>query len=153
MESKKKVSKRISETENLTVEYGLSVTNHTYFSITATLTENENGRWQWSQGGCLHELILQHFPEFKDLVDLHLCDGFTGKPMYAKENGFYHLCQKGIDYACEYLHLNEANSQELKRVMLEAKTGTLKDTFNAFVDSMADTWKMEADTAKAKYKL
>ncbi len=150
-QSIKKISKQLVN-GRLTVEYGISVTNHSYFSITAHLKEWINGQLCESFG-CLHEDILQHFPDMKDLVDIHLSDAETGMPMYAKENGFYHLCQKGIDYASEYLHLNEANSQELKRVMLEAKTGTLKETFNAFVDSMADTWKMEADAIKAKYQL
>lgn len=41
-------------------------------------------------GGCIHEDVLNFFPEFKQFVRLHLCD-YEGIPMYAVENGYYHL--------------------------------------------------------------
>jgi len=41
-------------------------------------------------GGCIHEAIKKHFPEFTVFIKLHLCD-YEGIPMYAVENGYYHL--------------------------------------------------------------
>lgn len=41
-------------------------------------------------GGCIHEEIEKFFPEYKPFINLHLCDA-KGIPMYAIENGFYHL--------------------------------------------------------------
>jgi hypothetical protein len=41
-------------------------------------------------GGCIHEEISKHFPQFIPFVKLHLCD-WEGIPTYAVENGFYHL--------------------------------------------------------------
>ena len=58
-----------------------------HFSITATVTDH---RGRFESGGCQHELILQHFPQFADLVSLHLSD-ISGVPMHASGNGWYHL--------------------------------------------------------------
>lgn len=46
-------------------------------------------------GGCLHEEIEKHFPEFKRFIKLHLCD-YSGAPMHAGANGFYFL-QNGFN--------------------------------------------------------
>lgn len=58
-----------------------------HFSITATVTDH---RGRFESGGCQHELILQHLPQFADLVSLHLSD-ISGVPMHASGNGWYHL--------------------------------------------------------------
>lgn len=58
-----------------------------HFSITATVTDHQG---QFESGGCQHELILQHFPQFADLVSLHLSN-ISGVPMHAAGNGWYHL--------------------------------------------------------------
>ena len=64
---------------------------HQDFAITADIykTGMRSDR-SFLAGGCCHDDILKHFPEFKIFVNLHLCD-FAGVPMYAVENGFYHL--------------------------------------------------------------
>ena len=62
------------------------------FSITGDIYEAGKPKTDryFITGGCIHEDILKHFPEFKIFVNLHLCD-YSGIPMYAVENGFYHL--------------------------------------------------------------
>lgn len=69
---------------NLRVEGGLHYIKGNispYFSLTCSY---RNG------GGAAHDLILRHFPQFADLAALHLSD-VDGAPMYALENGFYHM--------------------------------------------------------------
>lgn len=56
-----------------------------YFSLTAS-------GWDCGSeiGGCCHEMILKHFPDFADLAAMHLSD-IDGSPSYAESNGWYHL--------------------------------------------------------------
>ena len=64
---------------------------HDDFSITGSYWYKGNRKMHDPDlGGCIHEEILKHFPEFKIFVDLHLSDR-NGVPMYADANGFYHL--------------------------------------------------------------
>ena len=65
---------------------------HQDFSITATYFEIGKPRTEKNMigGGCCHDEILKYRPDLQIFVNLHLCD-FTGCPMYAVENGFYHL--------------------------------------------------------------
>jgi len=67
---------------------------HFDFSITADISEKRgNNKFVWTAEGCCHNEILNKFPKFKQFVNLHLSD-FRGVPMYAIENGFYHLRDK-----------------------------------------------------------
>lgn len=65
---------------------------HQDFAITATIWEAEKPLTDRNMisGGCCHDDILKHFPEFKIFVDLNLCD-YSGSPLHATANGFYHL--------------------------------------------------------------
>lgn len=62
------------------------------FSITGSIYEAKKPKEDkyYISGGCIHEDILKHFPQFKQFIDLHLAD-VCGYPMFALENGFYHL--------------------------------------------------------------
>lgn len=65
---------------------------HQDFAITADIYAKGrpcNSR-NWIAGGCCHEDIIAARPDLKMFVDLHLAD-WEGVPMYAVENGFYHL--------------------------------------------------------------
>lgn len=64
---------------------------HADFSVTGQTWEKDHrGRMQEASVGCIHEEILAVWPEVKIFTDLHLSDS-NGAPMYAVENGFYHL--------------------------------------------------------------
>jgi len=56
-----------------------------YFSVTGSI---DSLRGVEIAGGCLHDEILQWFPELADVVALHLADD-RGKPMHAAENARY----------------------------------------------------------------
>lgn len=64
---------------------------HQDFSITVDIYKaGRRSERAYLSGGCCHDDILKSFPEFKTFVNLHLSDA-NGVPMYAVENGFYHL--------------------------------------------------------------
>lgn len=65
---------------------------HQDFAITGTIYEKgkpKTDRYMIS-GGAIGDEIAANFPEFEIFERLHLCD-WQGIPMYAVENGFYHL--------------------------------------------------------------
>lgn len=74
------------------------------WSVTADI--DRNGRYYEYSGGCCHKEILKHFPEFKKFVSLHLCDCY-GAPLYAVENGFYHIKNSSKETAIDYLRITE----------------------------------------------
>ena len=83
------------------------------WSITADIDRKGcNGHWQDYGGGCCHEEILKHFPEFKKFVDLHLCDCY-GAPMYAVENGYYIMHHNGKDKGQNYLRVTNEEAEQL----------------------------------------
>lgn len=65
---------------------------HQDFSITGTGWQKGKPRTDRNMiyGGCCHDAIIKARPDLKIFVDLHLAD-WEGIPMYAVENGFYHL--------------------------------------------------------------
>lgn len=65
---------------------------HQDFAITADIYEAGKPKTDryFISGGCCHDDIAKAFPEFIPFIKLHLCD-YEGIPMYAVENGFYHL--------------------------------------------------------------
>ena len=65
---------------------------HQDFSITANLYKHNAVKTDRNciGGGCCHDDILKIAPEFKQFIDLHLCDK-DGIPMYASANGYFHI--------------------------------------------------------------
>lgn len=96
---------------------------HEDFSITCVGYELHRRRWIESFGGCAHDEILKFWPEFKIFTDVHLWS-HGGYPMYAVENGFYHIkngftsCEvESPDFAekyCNYYHITLDQFNELK---------------------------------------
>ena len=76
------------------------------WSITADIYEERiNGHFV-NVGGCCHDDILKHFPEFSKFVILHLCDCY-GAPLYSVENGYYHIKNSSKKTVIDYLRVTE----------------------------------------------
>ena len=108
-----------------------------------------------SSCGCLHEEIFKYRPDLKPFIDLHLSDG-DGVPMYALENGYYHLqgymgtasynhTMKRKDVA-SYLRVTEVEIQKL------ADIKATKIQFAEFIKSKESQWKIESNNAKILLK-
>lgn len=93
-------------------------------------------------GGACGEEIAKQFPQFAIFDKLHLSD-VNGAPMYAIENGFYHLTVTGVKVAADYLRISENEAQKLK--------DTCKDKavfgYTLLKMGLIDKWKNEANEA------
>lgn len=124
-----------------------------YFSIT--------GKTKYSVG-CIHDEILEHFPNLKPLVDIHLSD-LNGIPMYAKENGWYWAKKvlgipsqfgpeedpiKCLEILKKHLRTDiDSFIYELIEVVNSNGEVSAKMVFNTFVDNLKPQWKREAEKA------
>src|ERR1035437_2600790 len=79
---------------------------HDDFAITASIWSKNNKYSEEDMGGCCHAEILSVRPDLKIFVDLHL-NSSKGVPMYAIENGFYHLKNSPKEVLISHLMLNE----------------------------------------------
>jgi hypothetical protein len=126
---------------------------HQDFSITGDIYEAGKPKTDryFISGGCIHEDILKHFPEFKIFVDLHLCD-YKGIPMYAVENGYYHL-REGFNKTkpndagfktefCEYYRLSLAQFDELSKSRCKTEFALMLQSLN-----ILDQWETQAKEA------
>lgn len=135
-------------------------TERGYFSVT--------GETKYSCG-CIHNEILETFPNLKPLVDLHLSN-LDGKPMHCLENGFYWACKViGIKRPYE----PDQSIEDCKRIFKEhlrlfhcdALFKEMKDVYDTFdgdeankvlaaklvlqdfIEKLKPAWKKQADNA------
>ena len=163
----KKTIKTVLKGEPLIINISLSDAcnnGHNDFSITGELYEQSNRnpygeremqhngkRYVLYACGCLHTEILKAKKSLKIFVDLHLSDE-NGQPMYALENGFYHL--QGVqgvaahnhkctlqDFA-DYIRIDLDEAQKL------VDTCHDKIDFAKYLDTLRPMWKQQAETAK-----
>jgi hypothetical protein len=142
--------------EDITVKIRLNdecKNGHQDFAITGDIYEAgkpRKDRYHIS-GGCIHDAILKHFPEFKIFVDLHLCD-FNGIPMHPTANGYYHL-RTGFSKVkpsdnvfkaeyCEYYRITEKQFDALKTSRSEIEFALLLKELGILAQ-----WKLEAQKA------
>jgi len=92
--------------------------------------------------GCCHEDILSKMPSLKIFVDLHLSNE-SGAPMYAIENGFYHMRNSSLEVFADYMRVDLMISAKVKKEI------TSKESFSYWVDGLRAGWLEEANRAKA----
>jgi len=142
---------------NLEVEIRLDdkcKNGHQDFAITGTQWEPGERRTERNLivGGCIHDEILEAFPEFLPFVKLHLCD-FDGVPMHAIENMRYHITsgfnstlvkdENFADEYCDYYRITKTEFDALST----AKADKLYFQYVFETLPILARWKEEAQNA------
>jgi hypothetical protein len=126
---------------------------HQDFAITGDIYESRKpttDRYHIA-GGCIHDEIEKHFPEFIPFIRLHLCD-YDGVPMHAVANGFYHL-EQGFNNTkpesenfpseyCEYYRITKDQFEALRACKNQVQYGLQLEKLG-----ILDQWKVEAKAA------
>lgn len=157
-----KTRKQVSASKIIEVEIRLSdpcKNGHNDFAITGTVYEKNTQRgslpwyvredaitykdrlWLFSSGGCIHDEITRYFPEFKTFVDLHLSNE-QGMPMYAIENGNYHLSHN-IEHAMSHFRASYDEMVQLRETRKVDPLAVAK-----YVTFMEPAWRKQAEQAK-----
>lgn len=128
--------------------YRIWATDNPYFSVTCEMWEKRGGVSGKARanaghdpdaGGCLHEEILALVPELEPVVRIHFAWP-DGTPPYARANGWYFYSREPSD------HERAARALNISPDMLPK--GLDENGFNAFVDSLAQTWSQQAQAAR-----
>ena len=123
-----------------------------YFTLTA-IVQNPARRSDCESCGCLHALILKHFPRFAGLAKLHL-SSISGIPMHAEPNGWYKLAGCLPDHAGERFHAGNSMGNFPKPADAPRK-GNWNDTDYRFatadecLQQFADHCRIDLDTARS----
>lgn len=145
----------------LVVEYGISATNHLYFSVTGhtgrktpgrytdPIYDAEGNKYECSSAGRIHDEILKVFPSMADIISLHLSD-IDGTPIHALEDGFYNWSRGDYDEVKSLLRLTDEQLAELLDIM---RGSGEKNSFANYVATQKARWKSEADAIISKYNL
>lgn len=91
-----------------------------YFSITGDVERQaKNNRWMPFLSGCIHQEIIEHFPQLQPLVDIHLADE-DGVPMHAYANAAYWAGQTkyqalDLDKLAKHLRVTKDQAAAMQR--------------------------------------
>lgn len=103
---------------------------HEDFAITGELGTPRDYAKGNQSGGCIHDEILKHFPEFAPFVKLHLCD-WEGSPMHGVANEFYWFAGIFPDANLQDYHGGTGRygrtPEECKRILMESFRATEED--------------------------
>ena len=114
-ELKCKETKKIGENTFIDVEIGLRYikeNGYSYFYAVGDVYELKRARKKIISSGCIHEEILEYFPEFKTFVQLHGNSSY-GMPMHMISNIKFAIDNNKIDAICRYLGISDVMAKEL----------------------------------------
>lgn len=92
------------------------------FAITADIYKLHHSTWKWLSGGCQHEAILEHAPQFKCFVELHLCNHYGYGNINSIYNALYWFKLNEIEHAKNSLRLKDDEFNELQWFMEDEKS-------------------------------
>lgn len=147
-----------------------------YFAVGAEIWARPKAR-DCDAGGCLHDEVLQYWPQLAPVVALHLSTD-AGEPMYAEGNGWYWLAgyyggageryhggnsqgHYGGQYRCptpeeclqifaDYVRVSGEDARALAEGWrADDDPPSMRRWFGQWVTQQADRWRAEADAAIA----
>lgn len=120
----------------LVINYGISQTNHTYFSITGEYYRGAvRAERALDSAGCIHDTILKHAPKFKDLIALHGKD-ISGIPHLGNLFFFYEL-GRACWYASDLSDINYDKKKMKKNIdLFREELRVDKDKANEILKAM-----------------
>lgn len=99
--------------------------NH-YFAVTgaiynATVKGTRDRRYNDCVScGCIHNQVIQAFPQLQPLVNAHLDCIYTGEPMHSVANGYYFMFgpkdSQNLDYAAKSFGCTVAELEDIKAI-------------------------------------
>lgn len=118
------------------------------FSITGTVCNKWGGM---ESCGCIHDMILENFPDLAPLVKAHLCAP-DGTPMHARANGWYFYSGMAATYSNDHNPEGLTNTERAARSLNipaeELPEDMTTDEFERFCDDLASHWQDVADDAR-----
>ena len=125
----------------ITIRYDDECGNkHNSFAITGTVYSSRNSTLDryFVTGSCIHDEIIEHFPEFAHLIKWHLCN--SDAPMYYVANTTYHARDR--EYKGKEIGEAVAWNEQLK---FEGYPFTFKEPRSGFFKYLqsVNNWKYE----------
>lgn len=118
------------------------------WSVTGAIYKiKKNGDGIWAMGGAIHNEILKHLPILRIFIDIHGSD-CHGAPLYAAENGFYIMTNKGKNSLIDYLRITEDEANKLQVAEDELQFKAL-----LYQLGIVDRWQEESNEAIQELEL
>lgn len=163
---------KLNAHETLTATFIINVIGKQpgYFSLTGEIHDSRRRTSdKITACGCLHEVILQEWPDLADAEAMHLSNADTGEPMHAAANGWYwyagavveagmeppqgagkYIGEKtgGKSYAsifADHCRIGESLAAELIQQRMTSAQ------FHEWIGEQRPRWQAQADAIKARY--
>jgi hypothetical protein len=108
---------------------------HNSFSITGHIEDLKiRGKDKWECGGCIHDEIAKHFPEFKHLIKWHLMS--SDQPMHYVANSLYHASNRDYNGARSSAIWGDATIEDFTEEKLLARLPKLIEDFKKDIEAI-----------------